>query len=260
MSSPAKGAAIITGCGQGIGNGIAIRLASDGYDVAINDLPEKKGKLEELSAKIREKTGRRVLIHIADVSEEEQVKALVDTVVQTLGGLDVMVSNVGVCIPKALVDMDVKTWDWSFATNMRSMMLCYKFAAIQMIAQGRGGRIIGATSLAGKKGGPTMGMYGATKFGIRGLTQCAATELGVHGITVNTYAPGMVDTESLRAAGQAQAGVDVAAVFEALKAQSATKQIAQVEDVAAVVSFLCTKEAHHITGQSISVDGGINFN
>ncbi|KAF8909586.1 hypothetical protein CPB85DRAFT_743492 [Mucidula mucida] len=185
---------------------------------------------------------------------------MIEDVVKTLGGFDVMIANAGVCIPCTLLNMDVKTWDWLFATNLRSMMLCYKYAAVQMIEQGRGGRIIGATSLAGKQGGPSMGMYGATKFGIiRGLTQSVATELGEHGITVNAYAPGLTDTEALYSTEAANAGIDVEALFAGLKAQSAMKQVGTVEDVAGLISFLVTKDARLITGQTISVDGGISF-
>ncbi|KAF9027327.1 short chain oxidoreductase [Hymenopellis radicata] len=241
--STSKGVAIVTGSAQGIGKGIAIRLAQDGYDVAINDLPAKKEKLEQVAADITARTGRRVSIQIADVSEEEQVKGMIQDVVKTLGGLDVMIANAGVCIPCTLLNMDVKTWDWLFATNLRSMMLCYKYAAVQMIEQGRGGRIIGASSLAGKQGGPSMGMYGATKFGIRGLTQSVATELGEHGITPKT-STGLTDTEALYSAEAAHAGVDVQALFAA---------VGTVEDVAGLISFLVTKDARLITGQTVSL-------
>ncbi|KAK0193188.1 hypothetical protein F5146DRAFT_1029497 [Armillaria mellea] len=197
MSSPAsKGVAVVTGAAQGIGKAIALRLADDGFDVAVNDIPldGKITKLQEVQAEIIQK-GRRCGVFTGDISKEEDVKRMVEGVVSTLGGLDVMVANAGVCPTASVLDYTVEQWDRAFAINARGTFLCYQYAAKQMIKQGRGGRIIGSSSSAGKQGVRMMSLYSSTKSAIRGLTQGAALDLGKFGITVNAYAPGAVDTE-----------------------------------------------------------------
>ncbi|KAJ7444592.1 NAD-P-binding protein [Mycena galericulata] len=199
--SPRKGVALVTGAAQGIGRCIALKLADDGFDVAVNDLStysEELGKVvEEILAK-----GRASSQHVADISQEEQVKQMAEQAAEHHAGLDVMVANAGVTgrpgVP--FTEIPAEEWDRVMTTNARGTFLCYKYAAIQMIQQGRGGRIIGASSIAGKKGMLMQGPYCASKFAVRGLTQAAALELGGHKITVNAYAPGAVDTALLAAA------------------------------------------------------------
>ncbi|SJK99215.1 uncharacterized protein ARMOST_02506 [Armillaria ostoyae] len=192
MSSPtSKGVAVVTGAAQGIGKAIALRLADDGFDVAVNDiaLDVKITKFREVQAEIIEK-GRQCGVFPGDVSNEEDVKRMVEDVIDTLGGLDVMVANAGVCTTANVLDYTVDQWDRTFAINTRGAFLCYQYAAKQMIKQGRGGRIIGCSSSAGEQGLAMMSLYGATRSVIRGLTQGAALDLGKHGITVNAYALG----------------------------------------------------------------------
>ncbi|KAJ7445949.1 hypothetical protein B0H11DRAFT_2085956 [Mycena galericulata] len=181
--SPRKGVALVTGAAQGIGRCIALKLADDGFDVAVNDLStysEELGKVvEEILAK-----GRASSQHVADISQEEQVKQMVEQAAEHHAGLDVMVANAGVTgrpgVP--FTEIPAEEWDRVMTTNARGTFLCYKYAAIQMIQQGRGGRIIGASSIAGKKGMLMQGPYCASKFAVRGLTQAAALELGGHKI------------------------------------------------------------------------------
>ncbi|KIK95793.1 hypothetical protein PAXRUDRAFT_826678 [Paxillus rubicundulus Ve08.2h10] len=257
--SISKGIALITGSAQGIGHAIALRLAKDGYDIALNDIPSKYKQLHAV-ADVIDKSGRRALVLPADVSVEEQVKGMVQEVAQELGGLDVMIANAGVAQLSPLVSTKLEDWERVMNINARGVFLCYKHAAQQMIKQGHGGRIIGASSLAGKMGTPFSSVYCASKFAVRGLTQSAALELGRYGITVNAYAPAYVETPLT-------AGL---LCSEALSAdqESATwianhimappiKHIGQPEDIASIVSYLTSKEAHFITGQCISVDGGI---
>jgi len=147
------------------------------------------------------------------------------------------------------------------AVNTRGTFLCYKYAAAQMITQGRGGRIIGATSIVGKLGVPLASAYAASKFAIRGLTQTAALELGRHNIAVNTYAPGVVDTplKDSMMAGHANADKELVDWKHTYVGRRPIKHDGQPEDVASLVSYLASKEAHFITGQSISVDGGVTL-
>ncbi|TFK49874.1 NAD(P)-binding protein [Heliocybe sulcata] len=261
--SSSKGVAIVTGSAQGIGRGIALKLAEDGFDVAVNDIPPQKARLDEVVKEIEAK-GRRAVAVTADVSSETDVKAMVETVVRELGGLDVMVANAGIARYSSILETSVEDWDKINSINLRGVFLCYKHAAAQMLSQGRGGRIIGASSMAGKKGAALSSAYAASKFGVRGLTQSVALELGKAGITVNAYAPGPVEGPLLDAGirsmndtiAKSGGSTDLKA---ALLGMTAVGALGTPGDVAALVSFLASKEAKFITGQTISVDGGINF-
>ncbi|KAJ7479452.1 NAD-binding protein [Mycena galericulata] len=259
LNLESKGVALVTGAAQGIGHAIALRLAADGFDVAVNDIAPKAALLEGLKAEIM-KTGRAASVFCGDVSVDAEVKAMVQETVDILGGLDVMIANAGVCRPRASVD--VAEWDDTFAINVRGIFLCYKYAGKQMLAQGRGGRIIGASSDAGKQAQPGLPDYSASKFAIRGLTQAAALEFGKHGITVNAYAPGAVITSVTAALAELwapAAGLSVEAFTAAYAKQSAIGKNQTPEEIAALVSFLASKESAFITGQSISADGGRYF-
>ncbi|KAJ6570511.1 hypothetical protein DFH09DRAFT_417128 [Mycena vulgaris] len=253
---PSKGTALVTGAAQGIGRAVALRLADDGFDVAVNDIANNSEKLDTLVGEIREK-GRASSKYVADVSQEEQVREMVEMVVGQHGSLDVMVANAGIAGRSglALTEVTLDEWERVMNTNARGCFLCYKHAGIQMIKQGRGGRIIGASSCAGKQGLATQGPYTASKFAVRGLTQAAASEFGAHGITVNAYAPGAVDTPMVANATVAT-GADV---LTYLKEMSPLKIVGVPEDIASLVSFLASKESQFITGQSISINGGIFF-
>ncbi|KAF9473930.1 NAD-binding protein [Pholiota conissans] len=185
--------AFITGASRGIGMAIALRLAQDGYDIALNDILPQKAELEVVQEEIR-KSGKQAIICIGDVSVEEEVKRMVEDAVRELGSLNVMVANAGICITKPFLETTKGEFDRMYAVNVNGVFLCYKYAAMQMIKQGKGGRIIGASSITGKQGFSTLAGYSSTKFAVRGLTQSVASELAKYGITVNAYAPGAVDT------------------------------------------------------------------
>ncbi|KAI0261211.1 NAD-binding protein [Gloeopeniophorella convolvens] len=257
-SSPAKGVALVTGAARGIGRTIALRLADDGYDVAVNDLPTTPD-LDEVVRAIEGK-GRRALAAPADVSQEAEVAEMVQRAVDALGGLDVMVANAGMVIVESFFDTSAAAFDKQFAVNVRGVMLCYKYAAKQMVAQGRGGRIIGASSMAGKRGAEPLLAYSGTKFAVRGMTQAAATALGKHGITVNAYAPGAIETQLLdvfddflEPLGGPRAGRN------GFLNQTPVGRIGEPEEVASLVSYLVSKEAGFVTGQTISINGGAYF-
>ncbi|KIJ16157.1 hypothetical protein PAXINDRAFT_168720 [Paxillus involutus ATCC 200175] len=259
--SISKGVALITGSAQGIGRGIALRLAKDGYDIALNDIPSKHSQLRAVADDI-DKSGRKALMFPADVTVDEQVKGMVQEVTKELGGLDVMVANAGVVQASPLTSTGLAEWEHVMAVNARGPFLCYKYAAEQMIKQGRGGRIIGASSLMGKMGAPLASAYCASKFAVRGLTQAAALELGRYSITVNAYAPGVIATpmsaNMIGADGKfLHSGEESAVWVTSLIEGRPIKHIGQPEDIASIVSYLVSKEAHFITGQTISVDGGI---
>ncbi|KAF7328679.1 NAD-binding protein [Mycena sanguinolenta] len=256
MSS--KGVALVTGAAQGIGRGVALRLAEDGFDVAINDIPDKSAELDTLVEEIQQKQ-RKSSKHLADVSQEESVKEMVVEVVKAHGGLDVMVANAGIAGPwTSLVggtpplhrSISAEQWDKVMAVNARGTFLCYKHAGLQMIAQGRGGRIIGASSYAGKMAVALQSVYSTSKFAIRGLTQAAALEFGPHGITVNAVAPGMIVTPMLTEALK-EAAEQAETLLEKMKSASPLNKLGTPEDIAGLVSFLASKESQFITGSHV---------
>ncbi|KAK1233516.1 hypothetical protein PQX77_003327 [Marasmius sp. AFHP31] len=264
-SSSTKGVSIVTGAAQGIGRAIALRLAQDGFDVALNDISAKDEQLKAVGKEII-KIGRKTAIVHADVSSEPEVKEMVEKVVEVLGGLDVMVANAGICPVYNLTEsasfgflefweanqaffplpfaVTADHWDAAFAVNSRGTFLCYKYAAIQMIKQGKGGRIIGASSAAGKQGRKFCMAYSATKFAVRGMTQSAAWELGKHGITVNAYAPAnnlVVDAKAIDAK-----------ISKASWTDNPSGRWGEPEEVAALVSFIASKDSSFVTGEFAS--------
>ncbi|KAF8881757.1 hypothetical protein BD779DRAFT_1545148 [Infundibulicybe gibba] len=251
-----KGVAAVTGSAHGIGRAIALRLADDGFDIALNDVPSKVEALETLAQEISQK-GRRSMVVVGDVSVEDDVKSLVSHVGASLGGLDVMVANAGICVTKSIMETTLDEWERMFAINSRGVFLCYKYAGKYMIDQGRGGRMIAASSLAGKRGTEPRGGYCATKFAVRGMTQSFAKALGKHGITVNAYAPGPIDTDMLNTIGAATGDMEQFRAEQ--RASTAVGSLGTPVDIASIVSYLASKESRFITGQSISVNGGIYF-
>ncbi|KDQ23432.1 hypothetical protein PLEOSDRAFT_171232 [Pleurotus ostreatus PC15] len=259
LPSQSKGVAIITGAAQGLGRAIALRLASDGFDVALNDIPAKAPALEELVNEIKAGAGtnseRRAIFVPGSVAKEDDVMELVARTVRELGGLDVMVANAGVALNGFISDTSVEDWDALYAVNVRGTFLCYKHAADAMIKQGRGGRIVGACSIAGKKGFPDSPAYSSSKFAVRGLTQSAAQEYGKYGITVNAYAPGSIVTELLGkfdAYNVKKQGLEPGQWTESLKNRAALGKLLTPTDIANLVSFIVSKNASFITGQSVS--------
>ncbi|KAL1695248.1 hypothetical protein GGG16DRAFT_45702 [Schizophyllum commune] len=250
--------AIVTGASRSIGRAIALRLAEDGLNVALNDLPSAKERLEGVRG---EERGREALTVLADVSSESDVKRMVDKTAAHFGRLD-MVANAGVLIWKKCVDTTVEDFHRLHGVNSLGLFLCYKHAALKMQELGnKSGRIIGASSGAGRIGHPMTGVYSQTKFGVRGLTHAFASELAQTGITVNCYCPGWVDTDMVRAIS-AKSG-DAEALYAFANARTPVGRIGQPEDIANVVSFLASEKADFITGKLFSlidVNGGIVMN
>ncbi|CAF3933904.1 unnamed protein product [Rotaria sp. Silwood1] len=177
--------ALVTGAARGIGCAIALRLAKDGFTVAVIDLEASSSDLQKVQQEIEE-IGRKSIAITADVSDSESVEKMMQEAAQKLG-----ISNAGIVDTKLLLDTTVEDWDTVFAVNMRDVFLCCKEAAKIMIKQGRGGKIIVACSTRGYKPWPIVGAYSAKKWGVRGLTQAAAMEWAPYNITVNAYCPGM---------------------------------------------------------------------
>lgn len=253
--------ALVTGAARGIGRGIAVRLATDELDVAVNDLEANGDELEEVAEEIRA-AGRRTAVVFADVSDADEVEGMVRRVADELGSLDVMVANAGIAQVAPLLDITPEDFDGLMAINLRGVFLCYQAAARQMIRQESGGKIIGAASIAAHKGFAMLGHYSASKWAVRGLTQAAAQEWAEYGITVNAYCPGIVGTAMWDLIDEKLAEHMGLQKGEALKQYSeliALGRVEEPEDVAAFVSYLASKDSDYMTGQSVMIDGGIIF-
>ncbi len=253
--------ALVTGAARGIGRGIALRLAEDGLDVAVNDIGTNSDQLDGVAEEIRA-AGQRTATIIADVSQPDEVERMVGSVADELGQLDVMVANAGIAQVKPLLEVTPEDFDGLMAVNLRGVFLCYKAAAEQMIRQGGGGKIIGAASIAAHKGFAMLGHYSASKWAVRGLTQAAAQEWAEHGITVNAYCPGIVGTAMWELIDEQLGGYMGLGKGEALEQFSQLITLGRVEtpeDVACFVSYLASKDSDYMTGQSVMIDGGVLF-
>jgi len=258
-------AAIVTGSSRGIGKGIAIRLAQDGYDVIVNDIGRQQQAIDETVEEIRA-SGRKAHGFVADVSSQSEVQAMIAEAVKEFGELTVMVANAGVLDTTSLLDMTPEVWDKVYSVNARGVFLCYAEAAKQMIKQGNGGRIIGACSVSGYRPSGKCPAYCSSKWAVRGLTQSSALELGEHGITVCAYCPGSVKTDmstifaARLAKERAARGEPELSVEETYKQSAHRKTAIGRElfpaDIAGLVSFLASKDSSGMTGQTIIVDGG----
>jgi len=253
--------AMVTGAGRGIGRAIARRLAAEGYAVTVADLPAAAELLDEVVGELAS-AGRPALAVSLDVADAESVDAAVARHVEELGGLDVMVANAGIAVTAPLLETPAEDFSRTLDVNVTGVFNCYRSAARQMINQGRGGRLIGAASVAAHRGGKWQAAYSASKFAVRGLSQSVALELAEHGITVNVYSPGVVHTpmwESIDAAMAQRRGTAPGAELAAMVVGIPLGRLETPEDVAGVVAFLASPDAGYITGQSIVVDGGMWF-
>ncbi|KAI3601144.1 hypothetical protein WG66_001669 [Moniliophthora roreri] len=216
---------------------------------------------DELNAVYEEvkSIGRKSAMFLGDVSAEEDVKAMVEGVVKEWGELNVMVANAGIAKYAPITEMTTDEFDKVFAVNVRGTFLCYKYAGKQMIKQGKGGRIVGAASVAGKMGTLNASAYCGSKFAVRGITQSASKEFGPYGITVNAYAPGVIDTsmmDYLSEESEKYNNLSPGDWMKRLAQNFPIKRNGNTEDVAGLVSYLVSKKAGFITGQSVSINGG----
>ncbi|CAF1141494.1 unnamed protein product [Rotaria sordida] len=254
--------ALVTGSARGIGRAIALRLARDGLNVAVNDIEANSSDLSKVRQEIEE-LGRKSVAIIADVSIDKEVEAMMQKASKELGSLDVVVANAGINQVKPLLDVTTEDWDRIFATNLRGVFFCYKEAAKVMIAQGTGGKLIAACSVVGYRPSPLLGPYSTSKWGVRGLTQAAAIEWAKYNITVNAYCPGIVRTAMWDMLDEELAKIEGKQKGEVIEDQSkkriALGRTSEPEDVANFVSYLASKDSDYMTGQSIMIDGGIQF-
>lgn len=238
--------ALVTGASRGIGRAIAMKLASDGFTVAVN-FASSSHEADEVVAEIEEAGGRALALQ-ADVGDPDAVTALFGAIGEELGAVHVLVNNAGITDDGLVLRMSPQQWDNVVNTNLRSVFLCTK-AALRSMLRARHGRIINISSVSGISGNPGQGNYAATKAGIIGFTKSVAKEVGSRGITANAVAPGFIATDMTEALGQD--------VIEGAKEQIALGRLGLPEEVASLVSYLASDDASYITGQAIVVDGGL---
>lgn len=249
--------ALVTGAGRGIGRAIALRLAADGADVAVNDVDA--GAAETVAKEV-EAAGRRSVALPADVGDRDAVFDLVAAVAGELGRVDVVVANAGIARTKTLLETTPADFEALFRVNLFGVAYSIQAAAEQMKSQGGGGKIICAASIAGHSGFAYLSAYSATKFGVVALTQAAAKELAPDRITVNAYCPGIVGTEMWEQIDASLGGYLDLGKGEALAEYAKLIALGRVqtpEDVAAYVSYLAGPDSDYMTGQAGVIDGGI---
>jgi meso-butanediol dehydrogenase/(S,S)-butanediol dehydrogenase/diacetyl reductase len=251
--------ALITGAGQGIGRAIALRLAHDGADIAITDLNEEK--MKTVAGEVRA-VGRKATVFKADVSNRDDVYAAVNHAEKELGGFDILVNNAGIAQIQPLADVTPGEFDKIIRVNVAGVLWGIQAAAKKFKERKQKGKIISASSIAGHEGFPLLGVYSATKFAVRALTQAAAKEFASDGITVNAYCPGIVGTDMWVEIDRRMAeitGAEIGASYKKYVGGIALGRAQTPEDVAAFVSYLAGPDSDYMTGQAPLIDGGLVY-
>ncbi|MEA2583825.1 MAG: galactitol 2-dehydrogenase [Thermomicrobiales bacterium] len=248
--------AIVTGGAQGIGRAVSHRFAQEGARVAIADLRLDGAQTvaDEIAG-----AGGRAAAAVVDVADQAQVQAMVDNVTAQFGGVDILVNNAGVIRITPFLEITEEEWDTVFDVNCKGLLWCAQAAARQMIAQGRGGKIINLASQAGRRGEALVLTYCASKACVISMTQSMALALAPHKINVNAIAPGIVDTPLWEWNDRRFAellGWEVGEPKRRFTEQIPLGRIEQPEDVAAAALFLASSDADYITQQTLNVDGG----
>ncbi|MBU5594593.1 3-oxoacyl-[acyl-carrier-protein] reductase [Amphibacillus sp. MSJ-3] len=238
--------ALVTGASRGIGRAIALELANKGYMIAIN-YSGNQAKAEEVAEEIK-KRGQQAIVIKADVSNETEVKEMVSKVIKEWGSLDVLVNNAGITKDNLLMRMKEEEFDQVIDTNLKGVFFCMKAVSRQMMKQ-RSGKIINISSVVGLTGNPGQINYVAAKSAVIGMTKTAAKELASRNILVNAVAPGFIETEMTDQLDES--------LKEEMFKLIPLERLGQVEDVAKAVAFLASDDANYITGQTLSVNGGM---
>ena len=246
MSQPLKGRiALVTGSGRGIGNAIALKLASQGADIIVNFF--RRRDAAEKTAKDIEAMGVKAQVIKANVGDPAKIDEIFNTIGNDWGRLDILINNAASGVGRSVMDLDVKAWDWTMDINAKAVLLCSQRASKLM--EGRGGKIVSISSLGSSFVLPTYAIVGVSKAALEALTRYLAIELAPKGICVNAVAGSAVETEALKFY------IKEGLIKDTRQATPAGRMVTP-EDVANTVAFLCSEEAFMIRGQTIIVDGG----
>ncbi|WP_057490601.1 (S)-acetoin forming diacetyl reductase [Streptococcus orisasini] len=249
--------AIVTGAGQGIGLAIAKRLYQDGFKVAILDYNTQAA--QDAAAGLSETDAVAVTV---DVSKRDDVFAAFDKVVEKFGDLTVVVNNAGLGPTTPVETITEEQFKQVYGVNVGGVIWGIQAAQKHFKALGHGGKIINASSQAGVVGNPELTLYSGTKFAVRGITQVTARDLAKDGITVNAFAPGIVKTPMMydiaHRVGK-NAGKDDEWGMRQFAKDITLQRLSEPEDVANVVAFLAGPDSDYVTGQTLLVDGGMQF-
>jgi 3-oxoacyl-[acyl-carrier protein] reductase len=237
--------AVVTGAGRGIGKAIAVRLAHEGAAVAC--CGRTLANVETTVAEIVQ-GGGRAAAYAVDVANSQQVGDTCEKILKDFGRVDVLVNNAGVTRDQLLMRISEEDWDTVLDTNLKGAFLFTKALSRPMLKQ-RAGRIINISSISGLTGNAGQSNYAASKAGLIGFTKSVARELASRGITVNAVAPGFIETDMTAALGEG--------IHQALKEKIALGRLGRPEDIADAVLFLASDLAAYVTGQVITVDGGL---
>ncbi len=237
--------AVVTGGGRGIGKAICLKLGGLGADVAAVDIlrPEAAATAKEV-----ETLGRKAVAVACDVSSPAEVRAMFAEVVDSLGGVHILVNNAGITRDNLMMRMSDDDWNKVIDVNLSGAFNCCREASKYFVKQ-RFGRVVNVSSVVGLMGNAGQVNYSASKAGIIGLTKSVAKELATRGVTANVVAPGYIDTDMTRAISEEARSTLISLIPVA--------KLGKVDDVADVVAFLVSDDANYITGQVINVDGGM---
>jgi len=252
--------AVVTGGGYGIGKAIGLALAREGADVVVASRTESA--LKKTAAEI-EAMGRKSLVLVTDLSDKDQIQAMVEKTMAKFGKIDILVNNSGIEGPIMDVsEMDIAGWEHLLSVNLTGAMLCSRYVLEKGMIPRKSGVIINITSGAGRRGLATRSAYSSSKFALIGLTQSLASEVGKYGIRVNAIAPGGVEGERvervLKAAAK-NAGMSYKKFLENVNSRSTLGRMVKPDEVADLAVYLASDKSSGITGQTINVDAGVNF-
>ncbi|MCK4348934.1 MAG: 3-oxoacyl-[acyl-carrier-protein] reductase [Thermoplasmatales archaeon] len=238
--------ALVTGSSRGIGRAIALELAKSGISIVINNHEDPQEGIKVVNE--IDKIGQRAIYLQADVSDPEQVKKMIEKIIEEFGRIDILINNAGITEDKMLENMDIDQWNRVIAVNLTGTFNCTKAVIKYMKIQGSG-KIVNISSISAQTGNMGQSNYSASKGGIISFTKTVAKEYAKDGININAVAPGFIETKMLETIPEK--------LMQKLLSQVPVRRLGKPEEVAKLVHFLASDDANYITGQVININGGL---